>query len=704
MKKLLIAVMLVLCTAFSFAGNYIVHDFNDLNTCLVMQYQQNLDDWDLGNMNDNDLHCTSGARNTTMCGYVSGTGISSVNVQGTSTDKQLILNAWNFVTPKTSSPYVDVQWIIPEEDRFNLTSVNVLADLIIAFDINVLYDYRSFGTSAYGQFGMRLNPKVQLMYELHPDYPSWTEDYYVSFTRYLDNAVLTPNLVTYMGSAQNQYWPGDADIRGLHETTNNINLSPRDILWYESGWKHIVVKYTHEKVNDQYRKIKNYTIYEDGIMVFNYTNSAPTFPSYLRYVKNFDATLDITGIRFYAKNMIIGLDNVGIFTSDEDYETWYNLTYGEEEGSGWSPTLPSSSDLCPIANCMFYEDFDTYPWREVAGTNMTIWIPYNTLTYNFTDEIDDKLYFESNLIATGQTDLTSITWIPKPTYENVVVSYIDLYLNETQPYYYGTGGDYLDTTLFYYLGFMYTSGSSNLPANDYVLEVKPYDATTYTLIVNDYSSFVLEPVYTANIKKSLGQPSLRFVFDYKADKGAITMFQNGKQVSEHYFFSLTSTESQTEPEKIMITRLDYTNMSWGHFGIDEIRAYYTTYTDFGWYAVPGGDSYVPDGDESGFDNPDINATTIDQAIQAFASTFGFNSMGGRMLFWILFSIAVCVFAMVLLPMEGAIGKFVVGTVFALMFITGWFMSFIPTIVFIFVLILALIVIGFYIKSVFGVGG
>jgi uncharacterized membrane protein len=94
-----------------------------------------------------------------------------------------------------------------------------------------------------------------------------------------------------------------------------------------------------------------------------------------------------------------------------------------------------------------------------------------------------------------------------------------------------------------------------------------------------------------------------------------------------------------------------------------------------------------------------NNDSIEYALNQVIDSVGINSVGSRLLVWLIISIILTVVSITVFN-SGTIQAFVGGAVFIMMFITGWFMGFIPTALFAFMILIGIVAVGFFVKNAF----
>lgn len=337
---------------------------------------------------------------------------------------------------------------------------------------------------------------------------------------------------------------------------------------------------------------------------------------------------------------------------------------------------------CPISNCLFYDDFE--------DNTVTGW----TGDINNTDVIDGVLYFEkqtddriienninghdfNSVVAIHEilfNDTTTPDEINKDSIDNFYIYQIRSYCAET------------DNIIFSYnlvitKDDVYTGSENSSVMTIFVNPLIGGNRQIGSLVIENGKELIIKNGYDYINQKA----GLNFLFT----DDIITGFNPDLSFNQEF---LTPCQ---EISGISVERRDNADLN-GFAGFDRIY----------WYGL--GDSVVSDD----FIYETINQTNISNAIvpenlddllHNSAFTLGFRSSGMLMLFWLLLMVGVIVWLVSAIGNDSAT-KYIIFIAALMLLIIGWYLKFIPTIVFTFI-IFAIVVLGAFIfKSLLSGGG
>ena len=388
-------------------------------------------------------------------------------------------------------------------------------------------------------------------------------------------------------------------------------------------------------------KINEMRIYIDGVLCESYI-SRPNFGavagSWISYL-DFGASSDYS----------IGIDNIRVYQNIVE-----------------SPLEVIAEDVltCPVANCLFYDDFSDNDLSDYTGGESG----YIS---------DENLYFLS-----GKIDSFLNNNLISHTYKKVV-GILELEFNETSP----TPSELnepnrLILALSTYCGDIGTGDSTGIAQTYNIVVIRDDDFTlsenrsvSNVYIFSEGNPKLLGSVVIENgddliIKSSFDENTYLSSINFLTSKDIADEFIPSVSFSHDYFSNCNEIGSFT------IERRDSVSLE-GYVGIRRIFYY--------------GEEIIKDEDDFIFTN--LNETSVNDSIikanveeylHAGANTLGFRSTEGKFGFWILIMFFF-VLAIYQSDSNESYKKYGAGLFLISFIILGWYFKFVPTIVFAFMI-------------------
>lgn len=426
-------------------------------------------------------------------------------------------------------------------------------------------------------------------------------------------------------------------LRGeLTGTQTNPLASPCFI--NDGDWHYVNSIYTFNATNPY--NLNSVNVYVDGVFCLNYQGSFSSgLPTSLIPIE----TLNIQSSASYDMD----IDDITIY-----------------EGSQSQPIQVELEDIvldCPIDNCIQYDDFndnDVSDWDDLTDTAI---LDSGILYF---DSTEDFKYITDSFVNHDYDIIVGITEFSFN--DSITPTEIDI----------DTAGGFIaygiytncadDRTAYLYNVFITRDDDYTGSENRSVVNVYTYqdgDARQLgTLVVDNGDTLI--------IKNS---------FDYQNQRVGLN-FLTDKDVTAGFNPDITFTQDFLQQCSLMggvtIERRDSTQVD-GFVGID--RIYY-----YGQVTQTGDDDFIFEHQNETLRNESLIKTDLDEDLHNMANTLGFRSVGMQILFWILLSGALIM--MFVSEFEDKQAKTIIiffGVV--LMVAVGWYIKFIPTILFMFII-------------------
>jgi hypothetical protein len=644
-NKLIWIAMLFLSLTYVFAANKVyTQDFENLSI-----------GYNITNFNANDIFCQDSNCVVTPTGPT-GTARAIIMDEG---GNQFLRLESNHTQSLNSNRAARVKLNTTDIFFWNAT------DIIYKFQMRVIDEnvYKNFGDpSRLGDDGVNI-------FAFSPTYSLSSNHIIVSSTAgYNQN----PIALNWIDGSDNQSYASLEYVMSMFTTTSfspyNAIPSGNSNEYYnymgichmgQNEWTDVVIKYDIVRNGLNENNITNMKIYLDNTLCYDLDIPASVQIVRADVYKMFD-------FMFYAKTFTYDIDDFMAYTEFDN-----NVLIEDDLAA-------ASSSTCPFPNCVFYDNFD-YP------INATKWF-YPIIANLQVTNIDDIMYF-------GNSGYNNIETYDFEDYSDDLDIVIDFNLNATD-----ITPSYLKNTPIQ-LQMDFKCEDSGEIVNSLIVTVTRNDAFTGAAnksIIGFYDLEGSDLTSIGQIKYNNGETSrIRIEYSFTDDKLYYNIFNTElsywSRLSNNGFLSRDMVEDCSRIETIYFNRLDSSNFNYGYFGVDTIAAY----TDKNSFSEIMSDYYGDDFNTSAIDNKTVS---IDDILQNAASGFGFSSAGGKLLFWLIIMVLCTGLAMLFIKTDGIIKAFIGAIVFIGMFIVGWSMSFISTSVFAFIILVAAIIIGFFVKS------
>lgn len=472
----------------------------------------------------------------------------------------------------------------------------------------------------------------------------WTTDNYISGAT---QRFFTSN----MGSVQNfisqeQY----QRIRGISGSANFIGTYPQNSSCdvNDGDWHQVNNIFYHNTSQLLFK----HEIYIDGVLCYQNNLSVDS----VSYSKMFqDLHLDVLGV------FNIDIDNIKFYTGAKSNE---DVTASEE-----------GTELlnCPVDNCIFYDDFTTYDNGDTVDSGGWTYFPESSIVF------DNRLFLDNSY------DFPIIQHTFLDNNYDLIYGVVDFETNNTE-----TPVNLQDLNNFVSYGITTYCYSDNIvfTYNVYIFQDLDFTQDNNRTIYNVYTVLdgklrqlaTLTPENGDNIiiKNSFDMQNQKVSMNYITYSDIERNFIPDVSFSQD-FFSPCSKLSYTEIERRDDSEMNY------FFGINKIFYY-------------GEDFISNDEDNDIFVNVEpvsINDSlvkvNIEELLHNGAASLGFRTTAGKFIFFCLVMF-LFVFALYQSDVSDSAKK-LVSPFFIILFITGgWYFKFVPTIVFMF-LILIIAIIG-----------
>jgi hypothetical protein len=428
-----------------------------------------------------------------------------------------------------------------------------------------------------------------------------------------------------------------------------------------SIWYNMVLRYHITKFATNDNRITNVTIYQNGNQCFDW--DIPT----ARTITRVD-TYFLRALRFYSEVSSVSYDNFKLYANYTD------------DLLGVSP---SSLANCPLGDCVFYDDYDINP------INNSYVYP---IIANVPSKVKDSIFYFGN---EGYNQFNTYEF--EQYSDNLKMTY-EFAINATP-------NPITDIPIFYQ--FKGICKDTNAIVNNMGVFVNSYDTPNQTLISFyhiDNDGITQTNTIANSVYVNGEHPIIQVSYNFETQKVKYSLYD----VDLNFYSSLTSNgyletdflNDCDNIDNIYIDRADVGGaVDYGFFGIEKIYAqHYLTPDglDYPYLPIENPDFYT----DNNLTPPNSSMKTIDENLHDFAWTLGFRSVGAKVLFWLLLAVIIIIFTNEALDIQSGLRNYLIGGMFLILFVTGWYLSFIPPALFIFFVLVGSIIIAFFFQQKF----
>lgn len=337
---------------------------------------------------------------------------------------------------------------------------------------------------------------------------------------------------------------------------------------------------------------------------------------------------------------------------------------------------------CPISNCLFYDDFDD-------GTVLT-W----SGDTNATSVIDGVLYFDKDA-----DDREIDNTINGHDY-NQVVSIVEFKFNETTT---PSEIDLNGGNDFYSYGFQAECRENDAQMSIFNVVITRDDAYTQSENRSIITLFLIEGLGATQqigsiVVENGDELIVRTSYDYSQQKIGLNFYYNDDIITgfnPDVTFNKEFLQPCNEIGDIIVERRDVADLN-GFVGIDRLY----------WYGIGDdvtSDDFIFTDQNETLRNESIIKTDLDEDLHNAALTLGFRSTGMKILFWLIVMVGI-IFWLVSAINHESMTKYIIIMAGIILLTIGWYIKFIPTILFSFVLFIIAVLGALVFKSFFSGGG
>ena len=466
--------------------------------------------------------------------------------------------------------------------------------------------------------------------------------------------------MTYNNDEDNDNIDLDYGLTSAFSSSGFLPLDSSSISEFDFGecylipdiWYNMALVYEINNVPSD-NKVTNISIYADGNKCFTWNIDS------VRQISRNDNYL-IRGLSFYSEVSSVSYDNIKVYENFDD-----SIVYGEQI----EPEI-----ACDFANCIFFDDYsidrvtnyysyEDFPDFYLYENNFYFENSGNkeVITYEFDDYTSDEMYiqiiFDINRTGNKINPTDSINYVISPLCGNI----------ETQSFIFS----------FYNLSEYHNENETMLIS------------TYYNPFENDLQTF------SQNIYQFEENPQIII----KYDNGVNKVYMRTEEYSS--FFDVvtnvnwnyeTAQNNNCSIDRVRIERTD-SNSQEGYIGIEALLTYDVTIEDIT-------EEYYDSDFNTTSKNESIIKDDLEDLLQKASSSLGFRSTGMKIVFWIIIIIVFIIFAIESLNAQGSAKNIIIGFLGLSLFITGWYLGFIPTALFIFLIFISAVVSAFVVQQKF----